>query len=124
MMILNGLLDPVKRFLGHYDSNGLKYSLRHLNEIRFNIQNYPLNLMAEYADKETIDNCMNKTWIAFQFQYIDPDNSYQIENANTTIMGNMAYIFLHSNDEAVRNKCIKFINARRDYVERTKSHHI
>lgn len=84
-----------------FDSNGLRFPVSYLNEIKFMIVFLPLELMAEYADIVTtqmIESIDSDNGVTFSFDIARSNYSDDqiFLNLNATAIGNLAYICLNS----------------------------
>lgn len=112
------MINFIKRSLGFFDSNGLKHSINHLNRIKNEIKNWPINRQALYADAEVVKNCNIPTFQQFAEQFkVDEDF---METYNATSIGNIAYMAIHSNSFEARCNCIKQLVALKNHTPKLK----
>lgn len=101
-----------------FDNFGLRHSLPHLNRVGGGAIFLPLEYMAEYVDvvtKKAIDE-QDPVFLLKQVLSINSENidKINLENFNTTSLGNLAYVALHAHSEDARNiaECLleKYLN--------------
>lgn len=112
------MLDFLKRFFGHFDSNGLKYSTKHLKAVYPSIINWSVNRQAMYADAEVVKNCNIPTFQQFATQFkVDDENMH---TWNATSIGNIAYMAIHSNTFSARANCLQQLLAIKNHIPKLK----
>jgi hypothetical protein len=115
---MRAVLDPIKRFFGMYDSNGVKYSVRKLESITDIIPYFSLEEQAEYADIICVKNAKNKNFLNHQFRFALPEEQglFGLDRMNTTAVGNMAFLALHAPDEKIRERCKRVLENYRNFL--------
>src|SRR5438045_3962115 len=101
------MIDSIKRFLGLYDSNGLKYSIEHLEKIREDIIFYPIKKQAKYVDqsiKKMVDKEADLTLIGLFHVDLNDIRVY-----NNTSIGKIAYIILNSWNTTEKNRASEIL---------------
>lgn len=92
-----------KAYLG-YDEYNIRYSKDHLDMMFPKILEITIHEQAEYADYITVSN-VNKDW--YIQSLIETELSeYDLQIANTTGIGNLAYISLNCKNEEARRKAL------------------
>lgn len=104
------IFDSIRRRLGMFDSNGLRYSLEHLNSIKKEILNYDIVKQAAYADAVTVNNCNNHDFIVISLLDIKEQNSGNYADINATSIGNLAYIHLFCKNKQLSDLAFKRLN--------------
>jgi hypothetical protein len=102
------LIDSISRAFGMFDSNGLRFNTDHLTAVKKQIPFWDLTKQSQYVDSVTM-----KAVQSHQEIMIGADES-SMDNArfplNTTAVGNIAYIALHSYSEALQYKAKKCLD--------------
>lgn len=112
------MIDFIKRFFGFYDSNGLKYSAKHLKLVYPSIIQWSVNRQAMYADAEVVKNCNTPAFQQFATQFkVDADN---IDTWNATAIGNIAYMAIHSDVFSARANCLQQLLAIKHLTPKLK----
>lgn len=114
------IFNSVRRFLGYYDSLGLRYSGKHLRRVRDLIPLWTREQQAEYADIITVKGFSEEGWIE-QVQSLSPDTWFNDYAWNTTTIGNLAYVALHARNVLIithLEKCLE--NLRIHYISVNK----
>lgn len=93
---MNELIDTIKRFFGFYDAYGLKFTPAELDEIKDQIIHWPIERQARYADKICVDAVAGGYDHVFALPALGDVMRSGSNDYNTTGVGNLAYIVLHS----------------------------
>ena len=105
--------DGLIRFLGGFDSHGLRHSTDHLKRVWPSITQCDPEVQAMYADRVTVENIRNHEFLNDQFTNID---SAVMDRANAITIGNLAYVYLHSPWIEFRHVAVKYLmEFRREY---------
>lgn len=106
--IENGtLLPPFEQF----DECGLKYSVEHLASIGKFVIFFPVELMVNYVDewtKDFVDSNIT-AWTAMYIMDIEK-GIINLENINTTSIGNLAYCYVNSKNCHLRKISKKLLD--------------
>lgn len=98
----------------NFNELGLKFDYDYLNELGINNIFLPLEYMSEYADIVTVkaidSNNITFKKTALGSLIIDNMNSIDFDNINATGIGNLAYCYLHSNDEQLQYEILIYLN--------------
>lgn len=119
---MKNIYDYILRKFGFYDSNGLKYSKKHLLKMQYAIAFEPLSLQANYADLTTVNNIKNNDFILSSCANLFEINKmeYYVKNniINANVIGNIAFIALNGINKEVRMKCLDLLHEYKTYVKR------
>lgn len=85
-----------------FDRFGLRYDLDFLQKVKTRICLLPIQLMANFADKTTIES-------EAKFNKIKKFNIETYNYLNATTIGNTAHIFLNTTNDDVRQCCYDFL---------------
>jgi hypothetical protein len=107
------MIDALKRFLGQYDSNGLRFSSNHLEAIKNDIPYWPLERQAMYVDQI----CKNAVDTGTDIMLPIGNVSFPI---NTTGVGNAAYIALYSQYPQMRTKAKEILENYKIWIYHLK----
>ena len=107
-------LDPLIRFLGSFDSHGLRHSISHLQQAWPSITQCDPEVQALYADRVTVENIRNHEFLTNQLMNTDFDSEI-MDRGNATTIGNLAYIYLHSPWIDFRRTALDYLWAFRDH---------
>jgi len=117
------MINLLKRLLGGYDEDGLKYSINHLKNIMDEIPYYPIEKQAEYADGICVSLIDDKEHHDSEFDEINEGNvkEYQYFNLwNATSVGNTAYVALNSPYPDIREKAKLLLQEYKNWHKRQK----
>lgn len=95
---------------------GLKHSIEHLENIKYDIAFYSVGKQSEYADTVCIEHSKDIEFLKEQFKDIALNDPFTFQNMNSTSVGNMAYLSLHAPLEDVRDKASLILKNYRQYV--------
>ncbi|MCI0445547.1 hypothetical protein L0152_20325 [bacterium] len=109
------MIDYLRRLFGMFDSTGLKYSMRELCEAREEIPFWPIDQQAKYADKVCVRTVKDKDFLIEQFKDLDVDDHGAFQRYNTTAVGNMAYIALHSDSDTICRMATEWLTNLKQY---------
>ena len=102
------ILEPTEKF----DEYGLKFPIDYLKKISRTVIFFPLEIMANYADKTTVTAVSNNDAEFNYYQVVDP--VFNIEEAwpdiNATSIGNLAYIALHCTNIITQQNAEEILN--------------
>ncbi len=101
-----------------YDSFGLRYSVAHLDKVRFDIAFWPVSKQALYVNRVTYDNVGSKGWL-YDKVMMEPVNADHVfKSMNTTSVGNLAFIVLNAPVESMRERAKLILSNYKDYIIR------
>ena len=95
---------------------GLNHSIRHLEEVKARIHEFPIEKQAEYADVICRANATN---LAFASNI--GEGSDQFDRWNTTAVGNSAYMALHAPTEELRRTYLGILQGYNEWARRRSS---
>lgn len=120
--ILN-IYDTICRFLGFYDTHGVKHSSKHLDSIREEFSFYDIKKQAKYVDSKTFNEYeLSPKFRQFTYAQIISahydiiNKQFDFEFFNTTYYGNIAYIHLHTNSVQIKNMSYAILQAYAVYT--------
>jgi hypothetical protein len=87
-----------------FDGFGLRYDIEFLNKVNTNVCFLPVQLMANFHDNVTKN--FHKTFTIKNVGKFDITN---YKNYNATSVGNVAYIYLNTNDNELRQRCYEWL---------------
>jgi len=102
--ILSTTFDAFIKAAKGYDENNLRYKIEHLEMMFPKILDLSIFEQAEYADYITVKN-VNEDWYIKMAKEIDLFVD-ELNSANTTSIGNLAYAALNCKDEDARRNCL------------------
>lgn len=116
-IMVTQLLDKhpfLKKPAKDFDEWGLRFPINYLNDIGGGIIVFPLEYMAEYVDVVT------KTQIddndgGFIMNLITMEDDVDVNQYNTTAIGNLAYIALNCKNEQAKDVALKLLQNYLDY---------
>lgn len=86
-----------------FDENGLRFDIDYLHTVGNNILLIPVKYMAEYVDVITKNYVDTNDEVLIDTIKQDKDfTKDELKNMNATSCGNMAYIYLHTKDNDVK----------------------
>jgi len=123
---MKNTIDSILRYFGYFDSNGLRYSRKHLDKMKYRIAYFSIKEQAEYADIVTTRNVNDPQFLLNQFPN-HPKTELILkrmmnDKTNATSIGNTAYIVLYCHDARCKEIAHNMLDEYFNYIVKTKKH--
>jgi len=107
--------DKVRRALGFFDSNGLRYSHEHLAKIADKIPFWDISKQAQYRDRTCELSVLREME---HLGFMDIHSRPHFPTFNATSVGNLAFVALYSLNKKYRTYALKTLTEYRIWLQR------
>jgi len=112
------IIDAIKRWFGFFDSNGVRFTMRHYEAVKYKILDFPLNHQARYANLITVTKINETRFLKKAFlPFNEKEPNYIFPNFNAMSVGNLAFIQLNAPTKHYRDKAESLLTAYAEWIK-------